>query len=287
MLELVRPFSQVDVFAPGPKSGNPVAVVHDADALSTEQMQAFANWTNLSETTFLLAPSRPEADYRLRIFTPMAELPFAGHPTLGSAHAWLAHGGQPRSAGMLVQECEAGLISVRRDGGTLAFSGPPLLRSGPLTAAEQDQVAQSLGITSRDMLRTNWIDNGPGWIGVHLDSAAAVLALKPDFLAMGDLAIGVIGAYGAGGPADYEVRAFAPGLNVPEDPVCGSVNASFAEWLTREGVASGSYTVQQGTALGRGGQVLMHRDADGTQWVGGECRTVIAGSVQFLVADQP
>lgn len=274
------PFTQVDVFAPGPKPGNPVAVVHDADALSTEQMQSFANWTNLSETTFLLKPTDPRADYRLRIFTPRAELPFAGHPTLGSAHAWLANGGRPRSEGQMVQECGAGLVSVRQHGPDLAFAAPPLLKSGPVEQAVLDQALSGLGIGPEQVLGSNWVDNGPGWLGIRLASAQEVLALKPDFAAMGDLLVGVIGPFGGDGPADFEVRAFAPGVDVPEDPVTGSVNAGLAQWLFAEGQVDGSYTVRQGTALGRGGQLNISREG-GIIWVGGACRTVIRGRVSF------
>ena len=274
------PFSQVDVFAPGPKAGNPVAVVHDAHGLSTEQMQNFANWTNLSETTFLLEPSHPEADYRLRIFTPAAELPFAGHPTLGSAHAWLENGGQPRRDGELVQECEAGLVKIRRTGTDLAFAAPPLARSGPVEPAVLEQALASLGIDASQVLGSNWVDNGPGWLGIRLESAEAVLRLQPDFALMDQLCVGVIGSYPEGGPADFEVRAFVPGLSVPEDPVTGSLNAGLAQWLLGEGVVDGNYTVQQGTALGRGGLLTVTADSDGI-WVGGASRSVVSGRVSL------
>src|SRR5687768_13522364 len=274
------PFTQVDVFAPGPKPGNPVAVVHDADALSTEQMQSFANWTNLSETTFLLKPTDPDADYRLRIFTPRAELPFAGHPTLGSAHAWLENGGGPHNEGQLVQECGAGLVSIRQHGPDLAFAAPPLRRSGPVEQAVLDQALSGLGIGPEQVLGSNWVDNGPGWLGIRMASAQEVLALKPDFAAMGDLLVGVIGPFGGDGPADFEVRAFAPGVDVPEDPVTGSVNAGLAQWLFAQGQVDGSYTVRQGTVLGRGGQLNIAREGD-IIWVGGACRTVIRGRVSI------
>ncbi|MFJ5695440.1 PhzF family phenazine biosynthesis protein [Arthrobacter sp. NPDC093125] len=274
------PFTQVDVFAPGPKPGNPVAVVHDADALSTEQMQSFANWTNLSETTFLLKPTDPGADYRLRIFTPRAELPFAGHPTLGSAHAWLENAGRPHNEGQLVQECGAGLVSIRQHGPDLAFAAPPLRRSGPVEQAVLDQALSGLGIGPEQVLGSNWVDNGPGWLGIRMASAQEVLALKPDFAAMGDLLVGVIGPFGGDGPADFEVRAFAPGVDVPEDPVTGSVNAGLAQWLFAQGQVDGSYTVRQGTVLGRGGQLNIAREGD-IIWVGGASRTVIRGRVSF------
>ena len=274
------PFSQVDVFAPGPKAGNPVAVVHDAHGLSTEQMQSFANWTNLSETTFLLEPSHSEADYKLRIFTPAAELPFAGHPTLGSAHAWLEKGGQPRRDGELVQECEAGLVKIRRAGDGLAFAAPPLVRSGPVEPAILEQALASLGIDASEVLGSSWVDNGPGWLGIRLPSAEAVLQLQPDFALMDELCIGVIGRYPEGGPADFEVRAFVPGFSVPEDPVTGSLNAGLAQWLLSEGAVSGNYTVQQGTVLGRGGLLTVTVEDDEI-WIGGVSRSVVSGRVSL------
>lgn len=279
------PFTQVDVFAPGPLPGNPVAVVHGADGLTAAQMQRFANWTNLSETTFLLEPGSPEADYRVRIFTPADELPFAGHPTLGTAHAWLDAGGQPRKEGELVQECGVGLVRVRagageRGAGDYAFAAPPMLRSGPVEQATLDQAVAGLGVDPSLVLGSNWVDNGPGWIGIRLDSARTVLDLRPDYSAMGQLNLGVIGAHDAGGPADYEVRAFVPGLAVPEDPVTGSVNAGLAQWMRQEGTAPEKYTVQQGTILGRGGRIAINNEA-ATTWVGGACRTVISGQTRI------
>ncbi|WP_457973602.1 PhzF family phenazine biosynthesis protein [Arthrobacter sp. D1-17] len=274
------PFSQVDVFAPGPRPGNPVAVVHDADGLSAEQMQTFANWTNLSETTFLLQPTDPAADYRLRIFTPRAELPFAGHPTLGSAHSWLENGGKPRNEGQLIQECGGGMVSITRHGPDLAFAAPPLRRSGPVEQSVLDQALSGLRIGPERVLGSNWVDNGPGWLGIRLASAQEVLALQPDFTAMGDLLVGVIGPFGGDGPADFEVRAFAPGVDIPEDPVTGSVNAGLAQWLFAEGQVDRSYTVRQGTVLGRGGRLSISREGD-IIWVGGASRTVIRGRVLF------
>jgi PhzF family phenazine biosynthesis protein len=272
------PFSQVDVFAPGPQPGNPVAVVHNADDLSAEQMQSFANWTNLPETTFLLRPTRPEADYRLRIFTPASELPFAGHPTLGSAHAWLENGGQPHRPGELVQECEVGLVKISQTANEQFFEAPPLRRSGPLEPEVLEQAISSLRITPEEVLDSNWVDNGPGWLGMRLASARVVLDLKPDFTAMGQLNVGVIGAYGDGGPADFEVRGFLPGLAIPEDPVTGSLNAGLAQWLIGSGAAERNYTVSQGTALGRGGRLTITSEGDSI-WVGGTSRTVVRGSV--------
>jgi PhzF family phenazine biosynthesis protein len=275
-------FSQVDVFAPEPLTGNPVAVVHDATGLDDEQMAAFANWTNLSETTFLLPPTDPAADYRLRIFTPLRELPFAGHPTLGSAHAWLAAGGQPADEGRVVQECGVGLVELsRRDG--LAFRAPDLVRAGEVEDDSLTQAVTALGIAPDRVVRTNWIDNGPGWLGLQLVSADDVLGLRPDFAAMRGLEVGVMGAHDPGEAerigADYEVRAFCPRYSVPEDPVTGSLNAGFALWLTREGHVPPDYVARQGTALGRNGRVHVRTDETGDLWVGGATHTVVTGSM--------
>ncbi|GAB2865856.1 PhzF family phenazine biosynthesis protein [Nocardioides pacificus] len=272
-------FSQVDVFAPAPLTGNPVAVVHAAEGLSDEQMAAFARWTNLSETTFLLPPTVADADYRLRIFTPGGELPFAGHPTLGSAHAWLEAGGVPHEPGKVVQECGIGLVELRRGDAGLAFAAPELLRSGPLDAVTLEQAVGALGVDPATVVASAWVDNGPGWLGLVLASADDVLALRPDMAAMGDLDVGVIGAHAPGGPADHEVRAFVPGIGVPEDPVTGSLNAGFAVWLIRAGLLPPSYVVRQGTALGRDGRVVVSSDEDGRIWVGGESRTLVSGTL--------
>jgi PhzF family phenazine biosynthesis protein len=276
-------FSQVDVFAPQPLTGNPVAVVHDAVGLDDEQMGAFAQWTNLSETTFLLPPTDPSADYRLRIFTPAHELPFAGHPTLGSAHAWLGAGGVPAHEGRLVQECGIGLVELRTEGRTLAFRAPDLLRSGEVDAATQARAISALGVAPERVLRTNWIDNGPGWLGLQLFSADDVLALQPDFVAMRGLQVGVLGVHDAGQGeaigADCEVRAFCPEDAVPEDPVTGSLNAGFALWLTREGHLPPHYVARQGTVLGRDGRIRIRTDASGDLWVGGTCHTLVQGSL--------
>ncbi|KXO97028.1 Trans-2,3-dihydro-3-hydroxyanthranilate isomerase (plasmid) [Tsukamurella tyrosinosolvens] len=270
-------FRQVDVFSSAPLLGNPVAVVHDADDLTDEQMAAFARWTNLSETTFLLRPTDPAADYRLRIFTPGGELPFAGHPTLGSAHAWLEDGGVPASAGTVVQECGAGLVRLRR-GAALAFAAPPLVRSGPADAAVVDRIAAGLRVPAAEILAAEWVDNGPGWVAARLRDADAVLALRPDFAAMGELNVGVVGAYPAGGDADVEIRAFCPSLAVPEDPVTGSLNAGIAQWLIGTGELPDRYTASQGTALGRRGRVHVERDGDAI-WIGGATSTTICGEV--------
>ena len=203
----MRPFSQVDVFSTEPLKGNPVAVVHDADGIGEEEMRRFAHWTNLSETTFLLPPTDDDADYRVRIFSPRGELTFAGHPTLGSAHAWLEAGGHGKHPDRLVQECGIGLVELRRCDGELAFKAPKLLRSGPVDNVTLIRAIAALGISVGDVAASNWIDNGPGWLGLVLRSSDTVLSVRPDFVAMGDLRIGVIGAFGPGGPADFEVRA--------------------------------------------------------------------------------
>jgi PhzF family phenazine biosynthesis protein len=228
---LRRPFRQVDVFTATPYTGNPVAVVLDAAGLSTEEMQRFANWTNLSETTFVLPPEDPGADYRVRIFTPSVELPFAGHPTLGTCHAWLADGGAPRQADAAVQECGAGLVTVRTAPERLAFAAPPLLRSGPVEESLVERIASLLRIDRGEILDAQWADNGPGWVAVLLGSGDAVLAIRPGRV---DLSVGVVGPYPEGAPAAFEVRAFFPkGEETVEDPVTGSLNASLAEWLLR------------------------------------------------------
>jgi PhzF family phenazine biosynthesis protein len=273
------PFRQVNVFSPEPLLGNPVAVVHDADALTDEQMAAFARWTNLSETTFLLRPTAGDADYRLRIFTPGGELPFAGHPTLGSAHAWLEAGGVPRGEG-LVQECGVGLVRVRRDE-QLAFAAPPLIRSGPVQETDLDRIVTALRIDRDDVVDGQWVDNGAGWVAVLLRDAAAVLALDPDVARFDGLDIGVAGLHPAGGDTQVEVRAFAPDVGIPEDPVTGSLNAGLAQWLTGNGTLPPSYVAAQGTALGRAGRAHVDTDSDGTIWVGGATVTTISGRVDF------
>ena len=269
-------FSQVDVFTDELMYGNPVAVVHDADGLDDDQLAAFARWTNLSETTFLLAPTDPGADYRLRIFTTYRELPFAGHPTLGSARAWLAAGGVPKTSGEIVQECGAGLVRVRDDGGRLAFAAPPLLRGGPVDEADVQQVAAGLGIDRADVIGAQWADNGPGWIAVLLRSADAVLAVEPRGFGAIDK-VGVVGPHAPGGPADVEVRAFYPG-SVGEDPVTGSLNAAIAQWLIGSGLATDTYVAAQGTRLGRRGRVHVERVGDDI-WVGGDTVVGVSGTV--------
>jgi PhzF family phenazine biosynthesis protein len=268
----------VDVFAAEPYRGNPLAVVLDAEGLTAGRMQQFANWTNLSETTFLLPPTRPEADYRVRIFTGSEEFPFAGHPTLGSAHAWLEAGGMPRQDGMLVQECAAGLIRVKHDGGRLAFAAPPMTRSGPVEQEDLARVAAGLGLPREALLDASWLVNGPEWIGVLLESAAQVLAVRPDYAAMEGLKLGVIGPHPRGSAVDFEVRTFVPGDAAAEDPVTGSFNAGAAQWLIRSGRAAESYVAAQGTVLGRAGRVQVDAVGDDI-WVGGNSVTCIEGSV--------
>jgi len=274
------PFRQVDVFSDERFFGNPVAVVHDADKLTDDELAGFARWTNLSETTFLLTPTLPGADYRLRIFTPAGELPFAGHPTIGSAHAWLEAGGVPRGE-HVVQECAAGLVPLRRAAGSgrLAFAAPPLLRGGPV---EDDLIARltaPLGLTPADVIGARWCDNGPGWVGLRLASARQVLDVRPDFAAI-EQPTGLIDRYPTG-PCAVEVRAFCPpSLGITEDPVTGSLNAALAQWLAGD-VLPSSYVAAQGTAMGRRGRVHVERAADGTVWVGGDAHTTVTGTVSI------
>lgn len=276
----LRRFAQVDVFTAQPLKGNALAVVIDAAGLSDDDMAAFARWTNLSETTFLLPPTDPAADYRVRIFTPGGELPFAGHPTLGSAHAFLASGGDAKKPGEVVQQCAIGLVRVKRDGARLAFAAPPLQRSGPVGAAEHAQVLASLRIAPEALLDLVWCDNGPGWMAARLPDAASVLALQPDFVAMQGLKLGVVGAHPAGSDCQFEVRAFVPDLGIPEDPVTGSLNAGLALWLQQAGLAGDRYVAAQGAALGRAGRVHVVRDAEAT-WIGGDVTPLIHGQVRL------
>ena len=295
-----RRFAQVDVFSAVPFQGNPVAVIVDADGLDETQMARIANWTNLSETTFVLPPDDPGADYRLRIFTPHRELPFAGHPTLGSAAAWLDAGGAPKHEDRIVQECGAGLVDIRRSprrGGptqtidltnqtdptvesseTLAFAAPDRLRSGPLDDVYVDQIATALGVDRSEILDHQWADNGPGWAAVRLASAEQVLALNPDFSAIPDAKLGVLGAHPEAADHEYEIRAFVPGVGVAEDPVTGSLNASVAQWLIGENLAPNRYTATQGTALGRSGVISISAEHDEI-WIGGATSICVRGTV--------
>lgn len=270
-----HPFSQVDVFGSGPCSGNPVAVVLDAEGTGEEEMQRFARWTNLAETTFVLPPTNPGADYRVRIFTPVLELPFAGHPTLGTCHAWLEAGGEPRARAEIVQECDAGLVRIRREEERLAFEAPPLVRSGPASAEDEAKVAAALGLDPGEVLAVEWVDNGPGWITVLLESADRVLELRPGPL---DFDLGAVGFHPPGSPAAIELRAWAPvnGL-AAEDPVTGSLNASVAQWLIGSGRLAAPYLAHQGTAIDRAGRIHISQDTEGAIWIGGATETVISG----------
>lgn len=282
-----RPFKQVDVFTTVPYRGNPLAVVLDGNGLSTEDMQRFTNWTNLSEATFLLPPTQPEADYRVRIFCPGRELPFAGHPTLGSCHAWLQAGGRPKGE-TVVQECGVGLVKIRRNGERLAFAAPPLLKTGPLPEQDVVLIARGLGLERADILHHAWCDNGPNWRGVMLKSAEQVLALKPDASILSGLDVGVVGPRGKVGVVGsrlaedecaFEVRAFFPGNNgLAEDPVTGSLNAALAQWLIAAGLAPEHYIASQGTALDRAGRVHVERDTAGQVWIGGASVTCVEGT---------
>jgi PhzF family phenazine biosynthesis protein len=311
-----RPFKQVDVFTSTPYFGNPLAVVLDGSGLDDEQMQRFAAWTNLSETTFLLPPTDAAADYRVRIFTPGGELPFAGHPTLGSCHAWLQAGGKPKSGARIVQQCQTGLISIRRDGERLAFAAPPVRMIAP-SPTLLAKMAAALGLKAQQIVAAQLLDNGPAWLGLLLQDADTVLTLKPDHRALRELGqkVGVAGlpadasssrviarsnrearAFAASQArsdanadsdeageerADVEVRAFAAPIGVDEDPVTGSFNASLAQWLIADGHLPSRYLAAQGQTLGRAGRVHIERDADGQVWVGGDNVTCIDGSVNL------
>ncbi len=277
-------FHQVDVFAGAAFGGNPLAVVLDGAGLTDEAMQRIARWTNLSETTFLLPPTAPEADYRVRIFTLSGELPFAGHPTLGSCHAWLAAGGRPKHEARIVQECGVGLVPLVRAGGRLAFRAPPLIRSGPLEEAHRAALLRALRLAPEAVLDTAWVDNGPGWVGVLLRDADAVLAVEAD-LSLYDgprpFHVGLVGARAAGSDCAFEVRALFEdaGGAVIEDPVTGSLNASLAQWLLASGRAKAPYVAAQGTRLQRTGRVFITRDAQGEVWVGGDVATRVEGTI--------
>jgi PhzF family phenazine biosynthesis protein len=300
-----RPFSQVDVFTKTALLGNPLAVVHDATGLNAAAMQRFTNWTNLSEATFLAPPTDPAADYSVRIFCPGRELPFAGHPTLGSCHAWLQAGGQPKGA-HIVQQCGVGLVRIKRedtpDGVRLSFAAPPLIRSGPLDDADVALLARGLGVRRDDIVAHAWCDNGPNWRGVMLRSAEQVRALKPDAAVLAGLDVGVVGPNtsattprgkigviapqassneGADDATQFEVRAFFPGNNgMAEDPVTGSLNAGLAQWLIGAGLAPKTYIAAQGTQLGRAGRVFVEHDGSDV-WIGGHSITVMHGTVQL------
>ncbi|MDM0012241.1 PhzF family phenazine biosynthesis protein [Variovorax sp. J22P168] len=296
-----RPFKQVDVFTSTPYLGNPLAVVLDGDGIDSAAMQRFACWTNLSETTFLLPPTEPSADYCVRIFTPGGELPFAGHPTLGSCHAWLQAGGKPKAAGRIVQQSAVGLVAIRREGERLAFAAPPVRRIAP-SPTLLAKVAAALGLRAQQIVAAQLLDNGPSWLGLLLNDADVVLTLKPDHRALRELGqkVGVAGLPSSDGSpqliarsnrearafaragepaADIEVRAFAAPIGVEEDPVTGSFNASLAQWLIADGHLPERYVAAQGQTLGRAGRVHISRDAEGQVWVGGDSVTCVTGSV--------
>ncbi len=273
-------FQQVDVFASQPLGGNPLAVVIDADHLDDDKMAAFANWTNLSETTFLLKPTQAEANYRVRIFTPSRELPFAGHPTLGSCHVWLTSAGRQHD-GEIVQECSAGLVRIRKDGARFSFAAPDLIKSGAVDTDLLARICRGLRIDPSCVLDANWVDNGPGWLALLLKNRKDVLALEPDFVTLTGLRVGVVAPWDAsedGGDADFEVRAFtAAGF---EDPVTGSLNAGIAQWLIGSNIARSTYIASQGTVLGRAGRIYVRQESNSI-WIGGNVVTCIRGSVNL------
>lgn len=270
-------FHQVDVFSSAATEGNPLAVVTGADDLTDAQMAAFARWTNLSETTFLLSPKHPDADYRVRIFTTTRELPFAGHPTLGSCFVWLDNGGIVK-ADEVIQECGAGLVRIRRDGSRLAFAAPPLLRSGPVEHDILQRLATGLGVKPEQIVGSQWADNGPGWVAVMLASREEVLAIRPDYVALKGLNVGIVAPWtGPDAEADFEVRALTGDLNA-EDPVTGSLNASLAQWMIPAGLAPRKYTARQGTVLGHRGRVSVEQIGERI-WVGGDVQKCVSGSV--------
>ncbi|MFW0754906.1 PhzF family phenazine biosynthesis protein [Pseudomonas sp. H11T01] len=275
-------FKQVDVFSRRPLKGNPLAVVFGADELSDERMAAFASWTNLSETTFVLEPRDPRADYRVRIFTTLQELPFAGHPTLGTCHAWLEAGGIPKGE-EIIQECGVGLVRIRRQGDDLAFLAPPLLRSGPVDADLVERVRLGLGLEEGTITDAQWVDNGAGWLVLMLADRAQVLALEPDYAQLRGLAVGVIAPCCPERDdidAQFEVRAFISGDGAPEDPATGSLNAGVAQWLLSKGLAPSSYVVSQGLTMGRAGRIHVEQIGDEI-WIGGSTVTCIEGTLSL------
>ncbi|HEY4754320.1 MAG TPA: PhzF family phenazine biosynthesis protein [Candidatus Limnocylindrales bacterium] len=276
---MLRPFRQVDVFTTVPGLGNPLAVVLDGAGLSAAEMQRFARWTNLSETTFVVPSGDPGADYSVRIFTPESEVPFAGHPTLGTCHAWLEAGGRPRGVGRIVQACPAGLIEIRRHGDGLAFAAPPLRRSGPVDVADLEAIAAGLNISRAEIVDAAWADNGLAWVAVLLRDADAVLDVVPGTL---PLDVGLVGFHPAGSEAAIEIRALYPqnGITV-EDPVTGSLNASVAGWLIESGRIEAPYVARQGTAIGRAGRIEVFQADGGRVFVGGKSTTLVSGTVDL------
>ncbi len=273
---------QLDVFGVAPYLGNPLAVVLDADGITDDRMAAIARWTNLSETTFVCTPTDDDADYRVRIWSPFGELPFAGHPTLGTCVAWLLHGGVPRRAGATVQECGAGLVTIRHeDAGRPAFAAPPLVRTGPVAPAVVAEVVEAMGLDPDDVEAAEWIDNGPGWMGLLLRSADAVRAARPGPVVEDAPTIGLAGVAAPDAAVDLEVRAFFPKDGVAtEDPVTGSLNAALGQWLIGSGRITAPYRAAQGAALGRDGRIEVGRDDDGQVWVGGAVWPLIDGSIE-------
>lgn len=278
-----RDFQMVDVFGSGAFSGNPVAVISGAEGLDTDAMQRITRWLNLSETTFLLPPTDERADYRVRIFTLDRELPFAGHPTLGTCHAWLHAGGKPKEPGRIVQQCATGLVPISRIDGRLSFAAPPLTRSGPIDEGHVERIAAFLRISRSAIVDAQWADNGPGWAGVMLESADAVLAVDPVRSLPERLDVGLIGAYPEGSEIDFEIRTFFSDHNrsIVEDPITGSFNASAAQWLYSSGRIDRDYIAAQGTRIGRQGRVYVSRDSNGVIWVGGETASLFSGTSDF------
>lgn len=274
-----RAFAQVDVFSATPYLGNPVAVVLDGTDLTDEDMARVARWTNLSETTFVLPPTTDQADYQLRIHTPGGELPFAGHPTLGSVSAWLASGGAPRNPDRIVQECAAGLVAVRRDRERLAFAAPPLVRAGPLDESHVRDVAAAFGTTREAVIAHQWVDTGPGWAVLQFATADEVLALEPDLSRIPTAMIGALGAYPAGSDHTHEMRTFAPGVSVPEDPACGSMSAGVGRWLLADDSTHAELAISQGARLRRSATIAVTRDDTGQIWVGGAVTESIRGTI--------
>jgi PhzF family phenazine biosynthesis protein len=274
-----RRFRQVDVFGVDSFSGNPVAVILDSDGLTDNELRAFSAWTNLSECTFLYPPTDSRADYRVRIFAQNTELPFAGHPTLGTARAWLDAGGTPSQPNLIIQECTAGLVPIRIEGDLLAFNAPPRIRSGPVAEDLLNSLIEILGVTRDQVVDSEWLDNGPGWVGILLDSAESVLKIRPNASSHpGRWDIGIIGPYAAGSEFAFEVRAFFTEGSEPlrEDPITGSLNASAAEWLLSKNRVAAPYVASQGSAIGRNGRVYISEE-DGKIWVGGNTKVTLSG----------
>lgn len=276
---MTRPFMLVDVFGTDDFTGNPLAVITDPDGITAEEMQRITRWLNLSETTFLLPPIHADADYRVRIFTSAHELPFAGHPTLGSCHAWLESGGKPKRVGTVVQECGAGLINIKDDNGRLAFAAPPLIRGGMPSDGEIAEVADVLRIDRSTIIDAQWADNGPGWIAVMLASAQDVLSIEPARYHHRQIDIGIVGPHVPGSEAAFEIRAVFSDAHggLIEDPVTGSLNASIGQWLFASGRTTEGYVAAQGTRLGRAGRVTVMQDDHGQVWVGGRTVTLFEG----------